>query len=506
MPFINKIVRSYFFTSFFWSTLSKVLNAVFGFISVPLLLGYFGKADYGIISIASACNGCMHLMDLGMNTGAVKFFSQWNSEGKRDLIQKVSNTNTTFYFLISLVNIVGLLGLARFGESLFSVSHDQFLKLRSCFYILAIFSTVSWVTSAYTQLLTAYKQIAFTMKVNCVLLLLRISLLVIVLTCGLSLIEYFFVLTALVAAAIIPNAIKCKRDRLLDSLKPALYWKDFSIVFTFSLSIFALSLFQVAATQSRPVVLSIFAENGADVVADFRIVEVIPQFIIMVCGTLVSIFLPKSSEMLIKGSADDVQNYVNVWTCRTTILVCLLCFPFIVGADEILSAYVGPENVYLSKWLQLWCIFLIIQMHSTPAFSFVLAKGKTKILVIATAIASVISILVNICLSKSIPVGSAVIGYAVYMVCLIGVYYLYIYKRYINLHRLPVFKSFILPFVTGLAACVVPMSLLLPQIEVFSVERFNFMASFSIKSLMWLLPYIILLFVFRIIKISDLKR
>lgn len=506
MSFVNKIAQSYFFTSFFWSTLSKVLNAVFGFISVPLLLGYFGKADYGIISIATACNGCMHLMDLGMNTGAVKFFSQWQAEGKRDLIQNVSNTNTTFYFLVSLVNIVGLLGLAWFGESLFSVSHEQFLKLRSCFYILAIFATVSWATSAYTQLLTAYKLIAFTMKVNCVQLFLRIVLLVIVLTCGLSLIEYFSMLTALVAIAIIPNAIKCKWDGLLDSLKPAMHWKEFSIVFTFSLSIFALSLFQVVATQSRPVVLSIFAENGADVVADFRIVEVIPQFIIMICGTLVSIFLPKSSEMLIKGKADYVQNYVNVWTTRTTILICLLCFPFIVAADEILSAYVGPGNVYLSKWLQLWCIFLIVQMHSTPAFSFVLAKGKTKALVIVTAIASVISILVNICLSKSIPVGSAVIGYAVYMACLIGVYYLYIYKHYINLHRLPVFKSFILPFVIGLVACAVPMGIQLPQIDVFSVERLNFITSFSIKSLMWLVPYIILLLIFRIVKISDLKR
>ena len=45
MTFGNKIVKSYFFNSFFWSTLSKVLNAIFGFISVPLLLGYFGKAE-----------------------------------------------------------------------------------------------------------------------------------------------------------------------------------------------------------------------------------------------------------------------------------------------------------------------------------------------------------------------------------------------------------------------------------------------------------------------------
>ena len=72
---------NYYVSSLFWSTLSRILNAVLGFITVPLLLGYYGKAEYGLLSIATACNGYMHLLDLGMNTGAVKFYSQWKAEG-----------------------------------------------------------------------------------------------------------------------------------------------------------------------------------------------------------------------------------------------------------------------------------------------------------------------------------------------------------------------------------------------------------------------------------------
>ena len=497
--------KHYFFSSFFWSTLSKILNAVFGFISVPILLGYFGKADYGLLSIATALNGCMHLLDLGMNTGAVKFFSQWSAEGKRDLIQKVSNTNTTFYLIIAAINIIGLLFFAWFGEGLFSVSHDQFLKLRTCFYILAIFASFSWVTSAYTQLLTAFKKIAFTMQVNCVMIVLRIALIFFVLYFKLSLIEYFFYFTAIVAATIIPYVLKCKRDKLLDSFKPAVYWKDFRTVFYFSLSIFALSLFQVAATQSRPIVLSMFAEKGAEAVADFRIVEVVPQFIIMLCGSLIAIFLPNSSQMVIKNDMREIQNFVNTWTTRTTIFVCVLCFPFMVAAKEILSAYVGADYAYLSKWLVLWCFFLIVQMHSTPAFSFILAKGRTKVLVVSTAIASIISIIVNICLSRSIPVGSAVIGYAVYMICLIGVYYFYIYKYYIGLHRFPIFKSFVIPLVLGFCACLVPFYISIPNIEVSAVDRINFILMFAIKSALWFLPYGCLLLLLRVVKISDFK-
>ena len=118
--------NNYYLSSFFWSTQAKILNAILGFISIPLLLGYYGKADYGILSIATACNAYMHVLDLGMNTGAVKFFSQWRAEGKDRLINNVARTNYTFYILISAVNILGLLVLAWWGEGLFSITPGQF--------------------------------------------------------------------------------------------------------------------------------------------------------------------------------------------------------------------------------------------------------------------------------------------------------------------------------------------------------------------------------------------
>ena len=282
MVFYKSLKNSYFFSAFFWSTLSKVLNAIFGFVSVPLLLGFYGKAEYGLLSIATACNGYMHLMDLGMNTGAVKFFAQWEAEENRGLIYRVARTNISFYLIISIVNIIGLLALAFWGESLFSVTHNQFIQLRYCFYILALFSSVNWITTAYTQLLTAFKDVTYIMQIQCVQVFLKVALIAFVFVFNLSLIQYFFYLTLIVAIAIIPYMVKSKKEGFIDSHKPAAYWGDFKIVLTFSLALFALSLFQVTATQARPIILSIFANNGAETVADYRIVEVIPQFIITV--------------------------------------------------------------------------------------------------------------------------------------------------------------------------------------------------------------------------------
>lgn len=509
MSSINSIRNNYFFNAFFWSTFSKVLSAILGFITVPLLLGYFGKANYGILSIATACNGYMHLMDLGMNIGAVKFFSQWSVEGNKDKIYRVAKTNITFYIIIALINIIGLLALAIWGEGLFNVSHDQFLQLRECFYILALFAVISWVSTAFNQLLIADKQVAFTMQVQSILTVLKLALIGITLYGKLSLTNYFFWLTFIVVLAIVPYIWRCKKYNLIDSIKPARYWEDFKVVILFSLSLFALSLFQVTASQSQPILLGIFAYEGADVVADYRIVEVIPLFITMLSGSFTSIFLPKTSELVVRNDKEEINGFVKKWTSLTTIIVCVLCFPFVISNEVIINAYVGNSYSYLGKWVALWCVFLIIQLHSTPAFSLVLATGKTKVLVYFTGIACVVSMIINIALCKIVPVGSAVIGYCSYMIILIIVYYVYFYKRYLNLSRWMLLKSFIKPVALAVLACIVPYFINLDNVVFDKINfntRLNSFVTFAINSCVWLITYFILLKITRLIPSLNIIR
>ena len=67
----------YFAGSFIWSVISKLTDAAVKFFTIPLMLHYFGKDNYGILTLAVATNAYMNLLNLGINTGAVKYFSQW---------------------------------------------------------------------------------------------------------------------------------------------------------------------------------------------------------------------------------------------------------------------------------------------------------------------------------------------------------------------------------------------------------------------------------------------
>ena len=498
------MVKNYYVLSFFWSTLQKILSAILGFISVPLLLGYYGKAEYGILAIATACNGYMHLLDLGMNIGAIKFYSQWRKQGKIELINHVARTNITFYLIIACINILGLLFLALFGEQFFSVTKEQFVQLRWCLLTLCLFSPLAWVTTAFNQLLVSDKKIDYTMRVQCVQTLIKAALIFIAIYGGMSLSVYFFFLTLVLSFLLFPYAYKCLALNLIDSIKPATYWSEFRMVLTFSLSIFALSLFQVTATQSRPIILSIFSKNGAEVVADFRILEVIPSLIIMIGGQFAAIFLPQASSLVASHDQIGIEKFAYKWTVLTSILSNVLCFPFILCASEVLVAYVGSEYKYLSNWLILWCITVLSYIHTTPGNSLVLAYGKTKVMVVVTAISCIFSLVLNAFLCQFFNVGSAIIAYFIHVVITTSLYYVYYYNRLMGLSRKKIFFCFATPTFYAILSSLIVYYLPLHMFFIDNI-RLNYILVCIVKSLVWIILYVGMLLLFRVIDIKIIK-
>jgi O-antigen/teichoic acid export membrane protein len=495
---------NYYLSSFFWSTVSKILNAILGFVSIPIFLDVFGKAEYGIISIAMACNAYMYVLDLGMNVGAVKYYSQWKSEGKFELIERVTRTNITFYLLISIINIFLLFGLFKSGEYIFSVSYDLVPLLNSCFLILAGFCVLNWLGAVFYQLLVANELLSYAMKVQCLQVGLKFLLLFVIVRCHISVITYFFLYSLIVALPVFPYAYKCMANSYLRSIVPAFYFSDFKKVLFYSISIFALTILQVTAVQSRPIVISMFAENGELMVADFRVVELIPSFLIVLCGMFSSIFLPKTSSLVAKNDTKELCSFASKWTLRTSILTNFVCVPFILCASDVIYAYIGSGYEYLSVWLSIWCMTVILQIHTTPGNAIILAYGRTKPLIVITFLACFISIVLNISLLGQFGVGAAIISYLVYVIIIVSQYYFYYYKRVVHLPSMRMLKGFVFP--TLLAFSIMFLCLLsekvVPEIFTYS-NRHEAIISCILKVGVWFVMYAMALQFTGIVNIKD---
>ncbi|TCO07875.1 lipopolysaccharide biosynthesis protein [Natronoflexus pectinivorans] len=484
--------------SFFWGAISKIVDAGIKFLTIPILLNYFGKEYYGLLTLAIATNAYMALLNMGMNTGAVKFFSQWIATGKYDLLHRTAQTNISFYLAISIINSFILVAIGIWGGDVFQITPAEFSTFRDLLFILAAFSIVNWVNFTFNQLLIADERIAFTQQMYSVKSVLGLAAVGVTILFNWSLIQYFVTFLAVNSFVVLPFLYLCKKRNLISSIVPAFYWKEFLVVFKYGLAILAMSLFQFTAVQSRPIILGIFSDQGVGILAEYRVMEVFPLFIISIGGMLVSVFLPKTSKAIQSGDRTSIEKMAYEGTKYTSILVAFLCFPVMLNVQELLSLYVGVEYIHLTQWLFLWVFTLTLSLHNSPVSSLVLATGKTKMLVFSSGIACIVSMIINAILASKYGVGSAVIGYLVYIIIQVLFYYLYFNNRVLSLKSLNVFKSFVIP--TGLGFIVFGL------VHFLEVETGSFIIQILINSLTWGIIYILMLIMFRVIDIRDIKN
>ncbi|WP_031529050.1 MATE family efflux transporter [Dyadobacter crusticola] len=477
--------------AFIWGLIAKVLDAGMKLFTVPLLLHHYGSTNFGVISLAISVNAYLQLLDLGINTGAVKFFSQWIKEGKRELVDSVARTSISFYGLVGVVNALILLLIAFYGIDLFKVSGKQAEVLQNMLFILAGFAIFNWATSVFSQLLVANEKIYYIQQINMARSVVSFLAVLFTIYFKLSLISYFILFTGINSLVFVPFYIVSKRDKLISGFKPALDFNNFLVIFRYSIAIIAMGIFQMTASKSRPIILSIFANEGLKAVAEFRILETITIFVISLGGMFSSIFLPKTSRLVLEKDKTAMENFAYESTLYTSIICVLLCAPFMLCAEEIITIYVGVQFAFLSKWLIAWMIVILSYLHSSPVNSLLLAKGRTKTLVYSTAFSCIVSLCVNALLSTRIGVGAAIIGHSVYILIQMSLYYLYFNNKILGLRSWLVFKSFIVPAAIG------GVSIFAVTLLPFEFENLFFQC--IIKSTVFLILFALLLMSFRVV-------
>jgi O-antigen/teichoic acid export membrane protein len=494
----NKTSIKYYRNSFIWGVIAKLLDAGIKFLTIPILLNYFGKDNYGLLTLAIATNAYMLLLDMGMNTGTVKFYSQWIASGKYDLLHRVAQTNITFYLFISIINSIVLILIGKWGIDIFRISPEQYTTFQNLIYILASFSIINWLNFVFNQLLIADEKIAFTQQIGSVRSILGLMAIGVTILFELSLVRYFFLYLLANSIIIIPYLYLCIRRKLIISILPSFFWKDFAIVFKYSLAILAMSLFQFTAMQSRPLILGIFSNEGVGILTEYRILEVFPLFIISIGGMFTSIFLPKTSKAIQNNDKAIIERMAYEGTKYTSIIVSMLCFPVMLNAHELLILYVGVEYNHLAMWLCLWILTIIFFLHNTPIASLVLATGKTKMLVYSSAIACTLSIIINVLLTNKYGVGSAIIGYLFYIIIQMSFYYFYFNNKVLGLKSLKVLKSFILP--TGIGF------ILFGVIYFLKIKMNSLTLQIFINSGIWTGLYLFCLKLLNVIDIISIKK
>lgn len=438
------------FAGSLWGILAKILDALAKFITIPLLVGFYGKADYGLIALAFSLNAYLRLMDLGFNVGAVRYFSMWTAKGEWEKIGNVSRSSVVFYGVIGLANAVIFLGMSAYGQQLFNLTDAQVPLYRQMMYILAFSTVLNWLSGVAVQLLSAKDELAYVNRVTVVSSILNFTVALLAIQLHWTLITYFawYTLTTL-----IPIPFYIWRLRVFPVSRSVLLaprWDGgaFREILTYSLAIFLMGLFQLTANNLRPLLLGKFA-NGMEVLTDYRVIQTIAMLIVAFGGVFMQVLLPSTSKAYAEGDHQRIERMVFEATKYISIFLSFMVFVLILNADEILLLYMGNDYSGLSLWLSLWLLTVLLSMHNTPVASLVLSTGKTRFLVYSSAVACVVSLPITIIFAPSLQVGAAVVGYLVYMVLQIGFFYSYYIPKVLRLDGFRLFTRAFLPAAIG---------------------------------------------------------
>lgn len=427
-----------------WGVVYNIINAVYGFVSVPLLINYFGKAEYGLIGLAMSVNVYMQLMDMGLNTTNVRFFSAWLAQKKDAKVKIGFSTNLFFYGIVGLINAAVLLCVAFFSDSIFNLTPEQNVIIKHLFYILAISAVISWYSSSFDQLISATENVGWIRRRAFIPKTIQIIFLVLTLIFHFN-IETYFLFTVFSLFAILPLSIK-KIKTLLPYISFLPKWnKDvFREILPYSLNIFSFSIFQFSFNNLRPVFLGM--QGSPEMVTDYTVMGGIIGIITMVSGSFLGALIPSSSKVVATHDTNKYYQIAYDGVKYVSFLISLLVFGLLSIATDLICLYVGKDFLYLVPWLSLWAI-LELASHREPISSLILAGTNIKPLTISSIIASISGLVVTWFAIPKFHAGGAILGLLAFTLVNQVFYYTYYWPRILKIDSLRVLTKSFGPYV-----------------------------------------------------------
>ena len=397
------------FAGVFWTLANNFVGIIYGFFSVPLLLAYFGKEQYGLMGMAASLNMYLQLLDMGMTNTYIKFFSESIAKKNDEHTQKLFSLTNSIYIFVGFLNSLVLFCLSFFIDSLFTVTPEQAITLRHLVLILAINSVFSWASVCLDQFIRANDLVGWIKKRSTFLKLVQAFFLGTTIIFKMS-IEFYYLATLFSLTIILPlSYFKIRKLAPYIHFKPQFDKALFVKVLPYGLSVFSFSIFQFLALNSRPFLLGNM--SGPGTVAEYNILAAVTSAVTMVSGVFMPVLLPMITKMAVGDEKSEIERVLRMGTKYVNIFLSLIVFTLVIASREILDVYVGKEYLGLSFWLSIWLIVLILNFRSVLA-SLVFTKSKLWDLSVMCFVAMVVAFVCYFTFIPKYGVGGVVIGFA----------------------------------------------------------------------------------------------
>ena len=367
-----------------------------------------GVDDFGLWALIFSVIGFFVLLDFGFTSGIVKYTSESKGRGDIERRNQLISTLAVVYVIIGIIAVIGIGIISCFFESLFSIPESQRMKSDYLLWIVAVRAVILFLPlSMFSGLLFGEQRILELNLVKCFSALFYGVLAWLILDAGYGILALAWLNLADMLIEhtlyIFLSFYYIPRLRLSWS---RVDWKIFREVSSFSAYQFVINISVLVLTRTDPVIIKLFLPLSA--VAAYSVALKISEAIRLLVKQFINVFTPVIGEMHGAGNKDSIRSIFLYGTKFALAMAMVLAVPVWIFGKQLIHFWVGPELVYAYPIL---CILTFISVSLIPHLmaSNVLAMTDHFRF---TAMAAVVSILINIGLTLALVVPFGLLGVA----------------------------------------------------------------------------------------------
>lgn len=338
-----------------FSYITMATGIIISLTYTPFLLRSLGTQQYGLYNMGQAAVSYLGLTEFGFGNAVVRYASKYRAEGNEDKTASMYGMFLYIYsFLATIILIIGAV-ICIFSNSFYTVSTGAqgYRELRIVIAVMVLNLALTFVNQPYSSIITSYERFAFVKVTNLLYTILKPVVMIPLLLYGykaIALSVVTFVLQQMMNLANVYYVRKVLYVRI-DMKRSNMEISVLKEIVSYSFFIFLGSIVGQLNDNTDNVILGVI--SGETAVAVYSIGYQLNSYIQQVPGTISSVFFPRVTARITKGSTMEEMTDLLIKVGRIQCyFVFLLISGFSLFGKEFIYLWAG-KDYYISYWIVL---------------------------------------------------------------------------------------------------------------------------------------------------------
>lgn len=323
---------------------SICLNMVVGLLYTPYMLRMLGQSEYGLYSLAASIIAYLTVLDLGFGNAIIRYTAKFRAEGKQREQEEMFGMFFILYIGIGIIAMIAGSVLSLNVENMFSraMTESEVHRTRIMLWLMTFNLAFTFPMSIWGSIMSAYERFVFQRIVSIIRSVLNPVVMILLLVVGYKAIAMVVVTTIFNVATLLVNWWYCKYKLTIKVRFAKFKWAFLKEVSIYSFWIFLNAIMDRIYWSTGQFVLGIY--KGAVAIAVYAVAIQLESMYMMFSTAISSVFLPKVTSMVTKGSSDEEISDLFIRTGRIQyIVMAYILSAFVVFGKQFIILWAGDD-------------------------------------------------------------------------------------------------------------------------------------------------------------------